>query len=172
VTNAGSTGFNTPGPEPTGEPVRAEAAVVRPRPDHRGGRGFADCDPARLRYAVSNRGQRRCVLRVERRFLSGEQRHEDAAGRCYPGRFLGVERRRQPRGDEVSLVAAVDCIHRVVHGAVHHRQMQHRLLRRLPDGDEDRAGRVQVPFHHRVGAREGGRRERDCRGHRHGRGEM
>ena len=80
--------------------------------------------------------------------------------------FLEVERRREPRVEQVALVAAVDGVHRVVDRSVDHRHMRHgEPAAKLRSDSEDRVRSVQIPVRDRVCMRDP-RREQRAEGRR------
>ena len=132
---------------------RREAPVVRPSGEHRRGGRLAHLDPAGLRRAIGDQRERRRQLPVEGRLLRREQRHEHAIRRGRDRRRRGVSRIGHRGRSQVRLIAALDRVHRVVDGALDHREMQVRDGRPLPGrGDDGRLG-VGVPSDHGVGRR-------------------
>ena len=140
-----------------------EATVTLSCLEHRGRRRLTDFDPALLGRSVRHAPERCVVERLERPELRGghpgqgrrrgreADEHAEGGGR---GRGLLRVARIRGRRHEVRRVAAVDRVHRVVDGALHHRHAEHGAVRGLPGAGrrrrEDRRRRDRVPLDRRV----------------------
>ena len=141
-----------------GERERHVAAVAVACLQHRRRRRGSSLHAERLRRAIGDGGQRLVVLAEEGGADGiGECRHrlpaeavEHAIGGGGDRSIHRRRRRRRRETGEEGLVPAVDRVHRVVDGALHHGHVQHRNVRRLARRAQRGEG-VGVPGADRAG---------------------
>ena len=161
LTNAGSTGCQTPGAGADREPERAEAAVVGTGRDHRRRGSLAHRDSARLLRpaGIAPSDAAYCASSVA--FWAGTMLLSTRKPPSPPPRPSSRTASRRRDEQQVSLMPAVDRVNGVVDGAVHHRQMRHGDPRVAgPATVKIRGPRAPVPLRDRVGVRGSGSDQR------------
>ena len=164
--NAGGVRRHWPGSEAFDDRERSEASVAGPLGEHRGRGRCPHLDPACLRGAVGDRRERGRELRIEGG-TAGSGTAPTSTSCAAFATAAGDESFRigHRRSFEVRLVSAFDRVHRVVHRALHHRQVEVGDGRTLSRGADDGRLGVGIPFDHHVG-----RRRVDRTGRRRNRG--